>query len=103
MEETTQFKQMTPDELMELLTKDTSLNGIAQEDWDGELDPIIGETLEVYRNREGYDKDCAVKVIHFIDQGYYIKFTGYYSSYEGSNYDEWKVVNPSEKTITVYE
>lgn len=33
----------------------------------------------------------------------YIKFDGYYQSYNGSEFDSWFFVIPKEKTITVYE
>lgn len=33
----------------------------------------------------------------------YIKFDGYYQSYDGSTYDDWSFVTPVQKTITVYE
>ena len=33
----------------------------------------------------------------------YIKFNGYYQSYEGATFDEFYQVIPKQKTITVYE
>lgn len=33
----------------------------------------------------------------------YIKFDGWYQSYNGTEFDEWFFVEPKEKLITVYE
>ncbi len=33
----------------------------------------------------------------------YVKFDGWYQSYNGSEFDEWYFVEPKQKTITVYE
>ena len=37
------------------------------------------------------------------DEVVYIKFQGWYASYVGSEFEEWKFVEPVEKMITVYE
>lgn len=46
-------------------------------------------------------------VKHFVDHDVYIKVTGHYSSYNGTDFwDEWdacREVKPQEKTITVYQ
>lgn len=36
------------------------------------------------------------------DEKYYIKFQGWYASYNGAEYDDWSFVEPKQKTITVY-
>lgn len=36
------------------------------------------------------------------DEKYYIKFQGWYASYEGAEYEDWFFVEPKQKTITVY-
>ena len=36
------------------------------------------------------------------DEQYYIKFQGWYTSYDGAEYDNWSFVEPKQKTITVY-
>lgn len=33
----------------------------------------------------------------------YVKFNGWYQSYNGADYTEWLFVEPKQKTITVYE
>lgn len=37
------------------------------------------------------------------DETVYIKFQGWYASYNGSEFEEWNFVEPVEKMITVYE
>ena len=36
------------------------------------------------------------------DEQYYIKFQGWYASYNGAEYENWCFVEPKQKTITVY-
>ena len=36
------------------------------------------------------------------DEQYYIKFQGWYASYDGAEYESWSFVEPKQKTITVY-
>lgn len=38
-----------------------------------------------------------------LDEPIYVKFYGYYSSYNGQYYEGYKFVTPKQKTITVYE
>jgi hypothetical protein len=33
----------------------------------------------------------------------YVKFQGWYASYEGAEYESWSFVQPKGKTVTVYE
>lgn len=65
----------------------------------------FGEIEEV--NSEGDREDggdYSEKVFHFKEHGIYVKITGSYSSYEGTEWDyDWSQVTPKEKTITVYE
>lgn len=45
-------------------------------------------------------------VKHFIDHDVYIKVSGFYTSYNGCDFDGWEdcsEVFPQQKTITVYE
>jgi len=47
------------------------------------------------------------RVYHFVEHDVYVKVTGYYQSYNGTEfYDGWgclSEVKPSQRTITVYE
>ncbi len=36
------------------------------------------------------------------DEQYYIKFQGWYASYDGAEYHNWSFVEPKQKTITTY-
>lgn len=36
------------------------------------------------------------------DEQHYIKFQGWYTSYEGAEYESWSFVEPKQETITVY-
>ena len=36
------------------------------------------------------------------DEQYYIKFQGWYASYNGAEFEHWQFVEPKQKTITVY-
>lgn len=36
------------------------------------------------------------------DEQYYIKFQGWYASYDGAEYEDWFFVEPKQKTVTVY-
>lgn len=50
----------------------------------------------------GGDYSCVVR--YFEEHDVYIQVTGFYSSYEGTEWDgEFEQVFPKEKTITVYE
>jgi len=70
-----------------------------------EIETKLGKYSVVYDYREGGDGDydICVSIVHFVDHDCYIKFSGYYSSYNGSDYDEWSEVKPVTKTIVVYE
>lgn len=61
------------------------------------------ELVDRYGGEEqGYD---YWSVYSFSDgmQVVFIKFDGYYASYDGSTYEEFYEVKPVEKTITVFE
>lgn len=63
----------------------------------------VVDTLGGY---EGAGEDChvVVKVDHPEHGVVYVKWEGYYNTWEGSEYDnEPFLVVPTEKTITVYE
>ena len=50
----------------------------------------------------GGSYSCVVR--HFVDHNVYIEVIGYYSSYNGTDWDEgFTEVFPKEKTIIVYE
>lgn len=51
--------------------------------------------------------DTWYSVFHFTDHDVHLKVDGWYSSYNGTDFEGWedsvKEVKPMEKTITVYE
>ena len=52
---------------------------------------------------EGGGED-AERVVHFVDHNIYIMETGFYSSYNGTDWEgDFTEVKPAQKTITVYE
>ena len=62
--------------------------------------------LESYQQGDINNTSYLHKIYYFEDLDCYIKLDGWYSSYSGSN--EWEdgefsIVEPKEKTITVYE
>lgn len=68
---------------------------------------LVGPAVEVSQ-KGGYEEGTHWEsVLYFSAHDIYIKFTGYYSSYEGIEFDDMfqaaKEVKPHDKTITVYE
>lgn len=71
----------------------TEISGVGQME---EVDQYGGEGMG--------DDWYAIK--HFPDHDVYVKVSGYYSSYDGTDFDGWNCcteVKPAEKKITVYE
>jgi hypothetical protein len=70
--------------------------------------PGIGKWVEVDQyGGEGKGEDWWA-VFHFKEPDIYVKIDGYYTSYDGTNFDGgfedcMKIVSPRQKTITVYE
>ena len=75
------------------------------DDWDSErLDPIFGKSTEVdSHGGEGSGEEYWT-VRYFEEHDVYVRLEGYYSSYEGTNFDDddYEHVYPHQKTITVY-
>jgi hypothetical protein len=115
----TAFKEMTElnikDELFEILEthKEKTINFFFEED--RYTHTVIDDVL----SNKGYRFTCVesiggdeaewgskyYSVYEFTKnkQSIYVKFDGYYASYSGSTFTEFKEVNPVKKTITVYE
>jgi hypothetical protein len=65
----------------------------------------LGTIAEVHSegNKEGGGEYSEI-VYHFVDYDVYLRITGFYTSYNGTDWnDNWTEVFPQEKTITVYE
>lgn len=89
-------------ELSEII-KDLGVSSVAREDFNKEdLD------MELVHSQGGYEGDgeYAERVFEHDNGGekIYIKITGFYSSYNGTDWDsDFEQVQPKQKTITVYE
>ena len=74
-------------------------------DWEPTTIPFEYKGVDSYGG-EGQGSDFY-SVIHIRnpdnhDEQYYIKFQGWYASYNGAEYESWYFVEPKQKTITVY-
>lgn len=61
---------------------------------------------EVVDNFGGEDMGSDYFAVHKFTRGdetVFIKFYGYYASYDGSTYEGFNVVTPKEKTVVVYD
>ena len=86
---------------------------LAYQDFDDneqDVDDVVfketfGEIEEVTQEGGEGEGEEWYTVILFKDHGVYIRINGYYSSSEGTNFDdsEFLEVTPKEKIITVYE
>ena len=66
-----------------------------------EKDKILGPWKEI--QIDSSDPDDYPVVVYFKKHDVYIKIDGYYTSYEGSTFDEdYYEAKPEQKTITVY-
>lgn len=63
----------------------------------------IGKCIKVENEAHVVADDEIYTVFHFIDQGFYVEFTGWKDSYSDSEYTDYKQVTPTTKTVTVYE
>lgn len=71
------------------------------------ISPELGEEIEIEQVGGEGEGSHWHSVKYFKDHDVYIKVTGYYSSYNGTDFDEgWDCcseVRPEQKTITVYQ
>lgn len=65
--------------------------------------PNVKHNLEKHHGGEGCGDEYWT-VYSFADgtDKVYVQFDGYYSSYSGSDYEEWFFVEPREVTVTQY-
>ena len=66
----------------------------------------LGEIKEVEQFGGEGQGDTWYSVKYFKDHDVYLKVSGYYQSYDGTDFSGWgcvKEVTPTQKTITVYE
>jgi len=94
-------------EIVEKLDQlEISKHDFAYEEWDRKaMEEAFGEIDEVFhKGGSGQGEEWSV-VKHFVDHNVYIRLDGFYTSYDGANFDDEKLfeVFPQEKTITIYE
>jgi hypothetical protein len=121
----TAFKEMTQfnikDELFEILEthKQKTIDFFFNIDFFFKQDQYTHAVIDDVLSGKGYRFTCVESiggdeaewgskyytVYEFTKnkQSIYVKFDGYYASYSGSTFTDFKEVNPAKKTITVYE
>lgn len=91
-------------EILKILNNNLSVNEFAHEDYD-ELELGLGPIKQIIQHG-GEDEGSNWYVVnYFEDHDVYIKTQGWYSSYEGAQFEDGmgEEVAPTQKTITVYE
>ena len=103
----TDFKQQVTEYLNEYreVCEELMYEGGYAKDW--ESDELLFEYKGV-DSHGGEDQGSDFYSVILIrnpgdhDEQYYIKFQGWYASYNGAEYEGWSFVEPKQKTITVY-
>lgn len=93
----------TAQEILDIIRANMSVQEFAYEEYSPE-DLGLGE-VKVVDKYGGPDKGSTwYKVQYFVEHDVYIRTDGWYSSYDGTYFDEGygSVVKPVEKTIIVY-
>ncbi len=67
----------------------------------------LGTFKEIEQKGGEGEGETWYSVKHFPEQNLYLRINGYYASYDGTSFEDWedcvKIVNPVQKTVTVYE
>lgn len=97
----------TYNEILEILKeKIDKVDHFAYGDYHEE-DLDLGKVVEVEQEGGEGEGSNWYSVQHFVEHDIYIKVSGYYQSYNGTDFDDWdsacRQVRPKEKTITIYE
>jgi len=101
------MEKLSFEQIMEILEEELErVNDFAYGDFDSE-ELGLGKSEEVIQ-QGGADQGSEWYVVHYFkDHDVYIRCDGYYSSYNGTDFDDgWDCcsqVVPTQKTITVYE
>lgn len=123
------MNKLTAKEILEIIEKNYSESSFAYDEWselseDSELELTeeeealsyperkevilqklgLGEVEEVDQYGGSGKGDTWYSVKHFKDHDVYIRIDGYYSSYNGTDFEEGygREVRPKEKVITVF-
>jgi hypothetical protein len=100
--------------ILEEESEDCIIHFFSNDLWGVNLDKLKNKFINLKINYSivedvGGDEDefgsAYYKVVKFYrhDEVFYVKFDGYYASYDGSTFQRWFFVKPSQKTIIVYE
>ena len=104
----TDFKQTVTDYLNDnrAICEALMYEGEYVKDWTQiDNDPFEHKGVDSYGGKgEGSDFYSVILIRDPTnhDEQYYIKFQGWYASYNGAEYESWSFVEPKQKTITVY-
>jgi hypothetical protein len=96
--------KLTGEQILEKIQENMSVQEFAYEDYSPE-ELELGE-VKVVDSYGGPDKGSTwYKVQYFVEHDVYIRTDGWYSSYDGTYFDEGygSVVKPVEKMVTFYE
>ena len=98
---------MTREEIVQIF-KDANVEDVSDVAYGSIVNPFPG--LGKWKEVDSYGGEGQGEtwwtVIHFKEIDTYIKINGFYTSYDGTQFDGWgelSVVQPRQKTITVYE
>jgi len=105
---------MTGQELKELLKTNEQFVGGDEFMWDDydvnaypeDVRELVGEAETAEHFGGEGQGDTYYTVVKFPKHGVYLKFNGWYSSYDGADFNGWddvEIVEPKERLITVYE
>ena len=101
----TDFKQMVTDYLNSncAICEELMYEGDRIKNWESDKLPFEYKGADSHGG-EGSDFYSVILIRNpdNHDEQYYIKFQGWYTSYNGAEYDDWQFVEPKQKTITVY-
>lgn len=71
---------------------------------DGYREGLGNFELKEQTNEYDFDGQADLtSVYYFVDLDLYVRFYGYYRSYDGTHFTKYEFVNPIEKVVTVYE
>ena len=103
----TDFKQLVTEYLNgnREVCKELMYEGGYDEDWESDELPFEYKSVDSYGGEDQGSDFCSVILVRNPDnhdEQYHIKFRGWYTSYDGAEYDNWSFVEPKQKTITVY-
>jgi hypothetical protein len=96
--------KLTGEQILEKIQANMSVQEFAYEDYSPE-ELELGE-VKVVDSYGGPDKGSTwYKVQYFVEHDVYIRTDGWYSSYDGTYFDDGygSVVKPVDKVVTFYE